>query len=276
MSALYLVSTPIGYLEDITLRALKILGEVDLIAAEDTRTARQLLSAHGLHGRLLSFHQGNQRARLPQLLGALGEGKDVALVSEAGTPGISDPGYELVAAALEKGIPIVPIPGPSAVLSALSVSGLPTNQFLYLGFLPRRKGERRKLLSSLAEEGRTLVAFEAPHRLRDSLTDILETLGDRRIAVCRELTKLHEEVFRGRVSQALEHFQQPRGECTLVIEGREKEKTLPGLSPKLTAEMRRLKKKGLPAREALSQLAQATGLPRRELYRAWLKLGQVL
>jgi len=218
MAELYLVATPIGNLEDITLRALRVLREVDLIAAEDTRTARKLLSHHGIRARLLSYNDHNKQARIPRILAALRQGA-VALVSEAGMPGISDPGQDLVAAAAEAGFPVVPIPGPSAVTAALAVSGLPTRQFTYLGFLPRRAGERRRLLASLAAEPRTIVAFESPHRLRPALADLLAVFGDRRIAVCRELTKAFEEVFRGRISDALERFPEPRGEFTLVIEG---------------------------------------------------------
>lgn len=269
MPTLYIVATPIGNLEDISRRALRILGEVALIAAEDTRRTRHLLTAYGLKTPLISYHDHNKEARLPYLLSRL-EKEDIALVSEAGTPGISDPGYELVVAALEHGMAVVPIPGPSAVPAALAVSGLPAHQFLYLGFLPRRKAERQRLLQSIAQEPRTIVAFEAPHRLSAALRDLLQILGDRRLAVCRELTKVHEEVFRGRVSQALAHFSQPRGEFTLVIAGGEEEERPE--RGELAEELDRLRRQGLKAREAVSRVAAATGLPRREVYRAWLKL----
>ena len=223
MSNLYVIATPIGNLEDISLRALRLLREVGLIAAEDTRTTRHLLNAHNIRTPLTSYHEHNKRTKLGYLLACL-ESEDVALVSEAGTPGLSDPGYELISEAIEKGITVVPIPGASAVISALVVSGLPTDQFVYLGFLPRRKGKRRTLLSSIADESRTIVAFESPHRLRETLSDIQETLGDRRLAICRELTKFYEEVFRGKVSQAIEHFIAPKGEFTLVIEGKAEKK----------------------------------------------------
>ncbi len=219
MPTLYVVATPIGNLEDITLRALRVLREVDLIAAEDTRRTLRLLNHYNIKKPLISYHEHNKLARIPEILKILEE-KDVALVSDAGVPGVSDPGRELVAAALEAGFKVVPIPGPSAIPTALSVSGLPADQFLFLGYLPRKRSERRKLLSSVAEEERTLVAFEAPHRLRESLSDILEVLGDREIAVCRELTKLHEEIFRGKVSEALERFREPLGEFTLVLAGK--------------------------------------------------------
>ena len=219
MPALYVIATPIGNLEDISLRALRLLQEVKLIAAEDTRTTRRLLNAYNIKTPLTSYHEHSKRAKLDYLLGYL-EKEDLALVSEAGMPGLSDPGYELIVAAIGRGISVVPIPGASAVITALVVSGLPTNQFLYLGFLPRRQGQRQRLLSALVDEPRTIVAFETRHRIREALSDIEEILGDRRLAVCRELTKVHEEIFRGRVSQAREHFAEPRGEFSLVIEGK--------------------------------------------------------
>ncbi len=219
MPVLYIIATPIGNLEDISLRALRLLREVKLIAAEDTRTTRRLFNAYNIKTPLTSYHEHSERAKLNYLLNYL-EKEDMALVSEAGMPGLSDPGYELIIAALERGISVVPIPGASAVITALVVSGLPTDQFLYVGFLPRRKGQRQRLLSSIVDEPRTIVAFETPHRLREALSDIEEILGNRRLSVCRELTKIHEEIFRGRVSQAREHFVEPRGEFSLVIEGK--------------------------------------------------------
>jgi len=219
MAILYVVATPIGNLEDISLRALRVLREVKLIAAEDTRKTRRLLNAYNIETPLTSYHEHSKRAKLDYLLSYL-EKEDLALVSEAGMPGLSDPGYDLIVAAIERGISVVSVPGPSAVITALVVSGLPTDQFVYVGFLPRRKGQRQRLLSSISDEARTIVAFEAPHRVREALTDIEEILGDRRVSVCRELTKVHEEVFRGRMSQAREHFAEPRGEFSLVIEGK--------------------------------------------------------
>jgi len=222
MPVLYVIATPIGNLEDISLRALRLLQEVKLIAAEDTRTTRHLLNAHNIKTPLTSYHEHSKRAKLAKLDYLLDylEKEDLALVSEAGMPGLSDPGYKLIVAAIERGISVVPIPGASAVITALVISGLPTDQFLYLGFLPRRKGQRQRLLSSIVDEPRTIVAFETPHRLGEALSDIEEILGNRRLSVCRELTKVHEEIFRGRVSQAREHFAEPRGEFTLVIEGK--------------------------------------------------------
>ena len=215
---LYIIATPIGNLEDITLRALRVLGEVQLIAAEDTRTARKLLNRYDIKTRLTSYFEHNKRTKMPVLLETLQE-HDIALISEAGTPGISDPGFELIRAAINNNIQVVPLPGSSAVTAALMASGLPGDQFIYLGFLPRKKNEKRRLLASMAHEPRTLVSFESPYRVLDSLKAMLEELGERNVAVCRELTKLHEEIFRGTLSEAIDHFQKPRGEFTLVVQG---------------------------------------------------------
>jgi 16S rRNA (cytidine1402-2'-O)-methyltransferase len=270
MPVLYVVATPIGNLEDVTLRALRVLKEVELIAAEDTRKTKRLLAAYQIKTRLTSYHEYSGQAKLAYLLNWLKE-KDLALVSEAGMPGISDPGYELIVAAAERGIPVVPIPGPSAVVTALAVSALPTQQFIYLGFLPRKKGERTRLLKSVASEPRTMVAFEAPHRLLSTLNELAEVLGDRKIVIGREMTKIHEEVFRGTIREAVEHFQQPRGEFTLVIEGY-KGARKPASASELGQELRRLHQRGITARDAISQLALTTGLSKKELYRAWLEL----
>lgn len=270
MPTLYVVATPIGNLEDITLRAIRVLGEVGLIAAEDTRKTRLLLKRHGIKTPVTSYHRDNEKAKLGYILSRLAD-HDVALVSEAGTPGLNDPGYRLIVSAIERGIQVIPVPGASVVVTALAVSGLPTDQFTYLGFLPRRSGERRRFLESVAAEPRTLVALEAPHRLAASLADIAQVLGDRRIAVCRELTKLHEEIFRGTVRQAQQHFTQPRGEFTLVIEGVH----APTKSDSdIEAELRRLRERGLSGREAASQVARAHGLPRRRVYQLWLKIAR--
>jgi 16S rRNA (cytidine1402-2'-O)-methyltransferase len=269
MPTLYVVSTPIGNLEDISLRALRILREVSLIAAEDTRTARRLLTAHGIKTKLVSYHEQGAKTRLNTILKQLTEG-DVALVSEAGTPGLSDPGYDLVRAAAERGVQVVAIPGPSAITAALAVSGLPNDQFVYLGFLPRGKAERRKLLQNVAGERRTIVAFEAPHRLRASLADVVDALGDRDIAICREMTKLHEEVFRGSVKGALSHFTEPKGEFTLVIRGQAGASRATAVNDEVRMELKRLREQGLGAREAITLVSAATGLSRRALYKAWL------
>ena len=270
MPSLYVVATPIGNLEDISLRALRTLGEVKLIAAEDTRRTKQLLAKYEIKTPVTSYHEHNKWAKLDYILGCLEEG-DVALVSDAGMPGISDPGYELILAANRWGIPVVPVPGPSVVITALAVSGLPTERFVYIGFLPHRAGSRRRLLESVADEDGTIVVLESPHRLQAALNDILLVLGDRKIAVCRELTKIHEEVFRGTISQAIDHFTQPKGEFTLVIEGKGgKEK--PQLTEAVERQLRGLRLSGVTAKEAVARVAGETGLTKRELYRAWLKL----
>jgi 16S rRNA (cytidine1402-2'-O)-methyltransferase len=270
MPTLYLVATPIGNLEDVTLRALRVLRDVALIAAEDTRTTRKLLAHYSIRARLTSYNDHNKGQKIPYILSALEQG-DVALVSEAGMPAVSDPGVDLVAAAVAAGVSVVAVPGPSAVVTALAVSGLPTRQFTYVGFLPRRPAERRRLLSTLAGELRTIVALESPHRLRSSLADVLAVLGDRRIAVCRELTKLHEEVFRGPISEALAHFREPRGEFTLVIEGAAGREVAPPDEAAVRGELRRLRQQGLGARRAVDEVALRFGLPHRQAYRLWLQ-----
>lgn len=269
MSTLYVVATPIGNLEDITLRALRILSEAYVIAAEDTRTTRKLLSHHGIKARLISYNEHNMKKRTPSLLHALEKG-DIALVTEAGMPAISDPGFELVTAVLNAGHHVVPVPGASAVLAALAVSGLPARRFTFLGFLPRRKGERGKLLESLRDDPSTLVIFESPHRLQAVLATLHETLGDRRIAICRELTKLHEEVFRGTIGEALTHFSEPRGEFTLVVEGAGAK--APASEADVIRELRRLKAAGATAKDATTEVAGETGISRKEAYRLWLEL----
>jgi len=267
MGTLYVVGTPIGNLEDITQRALRILREVALIAAEDTRRTRKLLQHFGIDTPLISYHQHSRSARREQILRTL-QRQDVALVCDAGMPGLSDPGAELIRAALERGIPVVPIPGPTAVITALVISGLPTDRFLYLGFLPRQPSARRKALEEVADLPYTLIVFEAPHRLLESLTDILAVLGDRPIAVARELTKMYEEVWRGTVSQALEHFRDyaPRGEFTLVIGGAEVKETRWD-EERVRREMARLLEEGLSRTEAARRVARQSGWPRREIYR---------
>jgi len=271
VGTLYVIGTPIGNLEDVSLRALRILGEVDLIAAEDTRRTRKLLTRYEIKTPLTSYHEHSKLTKLDGLLSTLQQ-KDVALVSEAGMPGLSDPGYELIQATIARGIPMVPVPGPSALITALVVSGLPTGSFLFLGFLPRRRKERRQLLASVARERHTLVAFEAPHRLLASLFDLKAVLGDRRIALARELTKMHEEVWRGSVGQALAHFEEdpPRGEFTLVIEGAREERVTwdEGQVREALAE---LLAEGVERKEAVKAVSDLAGWPKREVYKVALR-----
>jgi 16S rRNA (cytidine1402-2'-O)-methyltransferase len=218
--SLYIVSTPIGNLEDMTMRAVRILSEVDIIAAEDTRKTGFLLKRFNIHTRMESYHDHNKIKKTSLLIGQLQQGKSVAVVSDAGTPGISDPAYMLVREAIRSSISIIPIPGPSAVVTGLTVSGLPTDRFVFEGFLPPKKG-RKKRLATLAEEPRTIILYEAPHRLLRTLSDLLDTLGDRTIAVCRELTKKFEEILRGSLSDMMSLFENRkiRGEFVLIIQG---------------------------------------------------------
>ncbi len=215
---LYIVATPIGNLEDITLRALRILKEVDYIAAEDTRHSKILMNKYDIKTTMLSYHSYSSKTKLEKIIDLLKQGKSLALISDAGTPGISDPAYTLIKRAIEEGIEIIPIPGASSLLAALVMSGLPMNQFLYLGFLPLKKG-RQTLLKSLAQEKRTIVIFESPHRLLKTLNQLQEFFGDCQIAVCREITKLHEQVVRGNITEAINHFTEnkPKGEFVLVL-----------------------------------------------------------
>jgi len=269
MGTLYLVTTPIGNLEDITLRALRVLRECSLIATEDTRTTGRLLAHFGIDKPLLSYFEHNKMARLDRLLDRLEVG-DVALVSEAGTPALSDPGYELVSAAIERGLPVVPIPGPSALTAALSVSGLPTDRFLFLGFLPRKAGDRRRVLTEAADARATLVLFEAPHRLLATLADAVKILGaDRHCAVCREMTKLHEEIWRGSLTAALAEWRsrKPRGEFTLVIAGAppplrwDDAQVREALAARLAS--------GVSRSEAARQVARQSGWSKSAVYVLW-------
>ncbi len=270
MPILYVVATPIGNLEDISLRALRTLREVKLIAAEDTRRTKRLLATYEIKTPVTSYHEHNKWTKLDYILNCLKDG-DAALVSDAGTPCISDPGYELIAAASQQGISVVPIPGPSVVITALAVSGLPAEKFIYTGFLPSRANGRRRLLESVADEQDTIVVLETPHRLLAALNDILLVLGDRKIAVCRELTKIHEEIHRGTISQAIEHFTEPRGEFTLVIEGKGK-KDKPRLTEDIKRQLHNMRSSGIKTREAVAKVAEETGLSKKELYQVWLSL----
>lgn len=268
MGILYLVATPIGNLEDISARALRILGEARLIAAEDTRHTRKLLSHFGIHTPMISYHEHNKLTRLDEVLAALAQG-DVALVSDAGTPALNDPGYELVGAAIAAGYTVSPIPGPTAPIAALVASGLPTDAFLYLGYLPRKAAERRNLLAQVASMPFTLIFLETPHRLMGALEDMQSKLGDRPCAIARELTKLHEEIYRGSLGEALRHFgaQKPRGEFTIVVAGSSIQQ-----EPRWTEEkLRSALQSGLDQGESPSNLAKRiaskSGWSRREIYR---------
>ena len=275
MPTLYIAPTPIGNLEDVTLRALRVLRSVDLIAAEDTRVTRRLLARYGISARLTSFHARSGRRKTEFLLERLADGDDVALVSDAGSPTVNDPGSDLVAAAAERGFGVVSLPGASAVTAALAASGVPTDSgFVHLGFLPRRRPDRLRVLREAAAERRTLTAFETPHRLTRALRDVQDELGDRRIAVCRELTKMHEEVFRGSVTDAIAHFTEPRGEFTLVIEGASEPPPPSGSDSETDAlqALARLKREGASARDASAAVSKSTGIPRRDLYALWLTI----
>jgi len=265
---LYLVGTPIGNLEDITLRALRVLREVDLIAAEDTRVTRVLLRHYHIPTPLLSYHQHSPPRRVEQLLTMLRQGKQVALVSDAGMPGISDPGARLVRACADAAIPVAVVPGPTAVSAALALSGIPAGEFLFLGFLPTRARARQQALRRAADWPAALVCFEAPHRLRESLADLCHVLGDRQAACGRELTKRFEEVLRGRLSELARHFsaRQPRGELTIVISGAAPGAAPPDLSDAL-GEARELIAAGLSPSRAAAHVARRRAVPRRALYR---------
>ncbi|MBI3242433.1 MAG: 16S rRNA (cytidine(1402)-2'-O)-methyltransferase [Chloroflexi bacterium] len=269
MGTLYIVATPIGNLEDISARALRVLREVSLIAAEDTRQTAKLLSHFDINTPTTSYFEHNKLAKLDHILEKLGRG-DVALVSDGGLPGISDPGYELIREAIDRGFTVTPIPGPSAILSALVASGLPTDSFVYLGFLPRKAGDRARLLAANTADPRTLIFFETPHRLLESLADLQRELGDRRIAVCRELTKLHEEIFRGSVSEAFAHFnaKEVRGEITLVVKGQKNEAPAETWDEaRIRAALRDLLALGLERKEAAKQIAAQSNWERREVYK---------
>ncbi len=269
---LYIVATPIGNLADITLRALDTLRSVDIIAAEDTRHTRKLLSRYDIHKVLVSYHEHNARERGEQLLEKIAAGKSVAVVTDAGTPGISDPGSLLVEEALRRGVSPVAVPGPTAIITAVVLSGLPVQPFAFLGFAPARGAERRRFLSENSSLTMTLVLYESPKRLLKTLRDILDSWGERRVAVARELTKIHEEVFRGTVSEALAHFGagETRGEITLVVEGRPAKDASGREGPGWQEELDSMLAGGTSLKEAASIIAARFSLPRRTVYQAAL------
>ena len=274
---LYLVATPIGNLEDVTRRALRVLAEVDLVACEDTRRTRALLEHFGIRARTVSYHEHNERERADELAALLERGASVAVVSDAGTPGINDPGYRLVRAAIERGADVVPVPGPSAFVAALVASGLPTDEFYFGGFLPARAHARRQKLDEVSRLRATLVFYEAPHRIAQALADAREILGEREAAVARELTKLHEEIARGRLGELAARFSNEgaaRGEMVLVID-REVIAEEAGAgkggtgkdSASVAASVAALEAEGLDHRAALKRAARELGLTRDEAYR---------
>jgi len=266
VGTLYLVATPIGNLEDITQRAIRTLRDVGCIAAEDTRHTRKLLEHYQIETPLVSYHEHSKGRRIERILSDLEDG-DVALVSDAGTPGLSDPGYRLVRAVLNAGHTVSPIPGPSAPIAALVASGLPTDTYIYLGYLPRKNSERRKVLENLADATRTLILFEVPHRLQRALDDMITVFGaDRPVAICRELTKLHEEILRGSLQEVREHFDnvEPRGEFTLVIGGAPKGERW--ATDKVRAAAARRLAGGSSPSQVAREIALESGWSRREVY----------
>ncbi len=270
---LYIVASPIGNLEDITLRALRVLKEVDLIAAEDTRHTKKLLAHYGIATPLTSYHQHNEIAKSASLVQRLSSGCRVALISDAGTPIVSDPGFRLVQGAIHAGIPVVPIPGPSALTAVLSASGLPSERFVFEGFLPARKSQRRERLRILREEPRTLVFYEVPHRVEESLQDLLEVLGEREMVLGREMTKLHEEFIRGSVSDLVTQakVKEWRGEMTLVVEGKRGRDKDNERVKDMRSEIKKLRKEGMRVKEIAEILGERFSLSKREVYRMVLE-----
>jgi 16S rRNA (cytidine1402-2'-O)-methyltransferase len=263
---LYIVSTPIGNLEDITARALRILGEVDIIAAEDTRRSLKLLNHYGISKPMISYWREKEKGRTEEIMKRLNAGQSVALISDAGTPGISDPGSVLIKKAIEENIPIIPIPGPSAFLAALSVSGLPADEFTFIGFLPAKKARRQAVLQELALEQRTLIFYEAPHRVLEVLMEMEILFPERNAVLIKEITKIHEEVLRGTISGIRVQLQQSTiaGEYVIIIEGRKPERTF--TIADVIPEISHLMKKGFGRKEAAKKIAEAYGLSKKELY----------
>lgn len=275
---LYLCATPIGNLEDITLRVLRVLQEVDLIAAEDTRNSIKLLNHFDIHTPMTSYHEYNKYDKAKELIAQMRQGKNIALITDAGTPGISDPGEELVKMCAEEGVEVTSLPGASACITALTLSGLGTCRFAFEAFLPADKKERQAILQELPNETRTMIIYEAPHRLKKTLEELYQTLGNRRITVCRELTKKYETAFRTTLEEAIVYYgtEEPRGECVLVLEGRKpedirKERQEAWQEMTLEEHMKFYEDKGTPHKEAMRLVAKDRGLSKRDVYQALLK-----
>ncbi|TMB73955.1 MAG: 16S rRNA (cytidine(1402)-2'-O)-methyltransferase [Deltaproteobacteria bacterium] len=267
VGTLYVVATPIGNLEDITLRALRVLKEVDVIAAEDTRHTQILLNHYGIRTPLTSYHEHNEKTKARQLMSRLERGEQIALVSDAGTPAISDPGYRLAVEAIRGRIPVIPIPGASALTAVLSAGGLPTDRFVFDGFLPAKKQERRARLRALSSETGTLVIYEAPHRLTETLNDLAEILGDREIVLAREVSKVHEEFLRGRLTEVAKQVagREIKGELTLLIGGSRGQSEVS--QEQIEEEIRKLKDDGLRVKEIAEILGEKYGYSKKEIYR---------
>ena len=273
LGVLYIVATPIGNLEDITLRAIRVLKEVDLIAAEDTRHTRNLLNKYEIETPLTSYHDHNKEEKAPVLVAQMLEGKNVALVSDAGTPGISDPGYFLINLAVDQKISVVPIPGATAAITALSVSGLPTDKFVFEGFLAAKQTARIKRLKELEKEERTLIFYEAPHKIIKAIEDMIAVFGDRQAVITRELTKVYEEIVRAKLSDVLKHLKQKtvKGELTVIVHGASKEPLKQDIDT--TEYLKNLMlHKGLTKKEAIAAAAEELGLPKKEVYSASLRI----
>jgi len=271
---LYVVATPIGHRDDITIRALNILSRVDLIAAEDTRKTRRFLERHGITGSFISYHEHNEKERTPQILTKLHNGASIALVSNAGTPTVSDPGYRLINSAAGNDVSIVPVPGASAAAAALSVAGLPTDAFTFAGFLPKKKAKRLKLLDELAQEPRTLIFYESPNRIQTLINEVIDTMGNRYAVMAREMTKLHEEFIRGRLSEILQVLAARsgiKGECTLLVTGWDQNRTVQWET--VANEIRdRLSSTKEPVSKLAKKISQQYGLSKNKVYREALKI----
>lgn len=278
---LYLCATPIGNLEDMTFRVIRTLKEVDMIAAEDTRNSIKLLNRFEIKTPMTSYHEYNKIEKGHKLVQMLLEGKDLALITDAGTPGISDPGEELVQMCYEAGVPVTSLPGAAACITALTLSGLSTRRFVFEAFLPSDKKERQQVLEELKNDTRTVICYEAPHRLVKTLKELLEVLGDRRITICRELTKKHETAWQTHIAEACEYYQEnaPKGECVLVIEGRSREELKAEEQEQweqmpLEAHMEHYESQGMDHKSAMKQVAKDRGVSKRDIYRMLLELGQ--